>query len=57
MCVIVCIESPSPDKYDLMSMFDKRLEHIQSRRGNKTSFCFGAGREAFDRVVLPGKMN
>jgi hypothetical protein len=56
-CLKIFVESPSPDKYDLRSSFERKLELITSRRGKNTSFCFGAGREAFDKVVLPGKSN
>ena len=29
--------------------------YLSKRKGKNTSFCFGTGREAFEKVVMPGK--
>jgi hypothetical protein len=29
----------------------------KSRRGTNKSFCFGSGRDAYSKVVMPAKMN
>lgn len=53
--MIYSTESPSPDRYDIKSVFE--VSANQLRREKNKSFCFGTGREAFTKVVMPGKAN
>lgn len=48
------LESPSPDAYDLKIGFESIMSH---KRNYDKSFCFATGREAYDKVFLPGKQN
>mmetsp|Transcript_23037 Transcript_23037/g.17473 ORF Transcript_23037/g.17473 Transcript_23037/m.17473 type:complete len:205 (-) Transcript_23037:31-645(-) len=45
-------ESPSPDHYDIKSSFEVSKSQSSKRKHN-ISFCFGAGREAYRKVVMP----
>ena len=56
-CLIQFVDSPSPDHYDLKSSFEKSYISLQNKKGHNNSFCFGTGREAFTKVVMPGKLN
>lgn len=50
------IVSPSPDKYEVKIGFDSLICSSKNNSHNK-SFCFATGREAYDRVFMPGKAN
>ena len=50
------LESPSPDRYELKLGFDSLITSSKVNSHNK-SFCFATGREAYDRVFMPGKSN
>jgi len=50
------LESPSPDRYELKLGFDSLITSSKINSHNK-SFCFATGREAYDRVFMPGKSN
>ena len=41
----------------MQSNFEQQLLMAKSRRGVNKSFCFGTGREAFNKVVMPAKLN
>lgn len=49
------IDLPPSKFYDLKSSFEPALG--QSRKAVNKSYCFGTGREAFSKVVLPGTIN
>ena len=52
MCIV---GSPSPDRYKLTSQFDFTIDQASKVSGAfgepKKTFCFGAGREDFNRTV------
>jgi hypothetical protein len=54
--IILLLESPSPDRYEVKIGFDSLLTSSKNNSHNK-SFCFATGREAYDRVFMPGKAN
>ncbi|CDW72045.1 UNKNOWN [Stylonychia lemnae] len=49
-------DSPSPDKYTMRSVFEESTQDKRFKNINK-SYCFGTGREAFNKVVMPAKLN
>jgi len=53
--LLLQLESPSPDAYDLKTGFETMLS--QRRNTTTKTFCFASGREAYDKVFLPGKSN
>lgn len=51
------LESPPPDLYEIKSVFDMNRSMHESRRDHNVSYCFGAGREAYSKVVMPAHKN
>lgn len=50
--------SPSPDRYEVKIGFDSLISaRKNNNNSHNTSFCFATGRDAYDRVFMPGKAN